>query len=75
MGRKRITAIHVHKTFDVQRRWRVNGLPEKIIYALEKGYTGFEYKLTSSDKKIVRAASNDLWKHGTAIETGGLYSC
>jgi hypothetical protein len=70
IGRKRITTISLHKTFDVRRAWSVKGLSDRVTYALAKGYRGFEYKLSRQDKRIMRAASNVLWKKAKGDRDG-----
>jgi hypothetical protein len=62
-GRGTIGNIYVTKTFDVNRRWRIDGGDEIgwVNFALSKGVKGFNYKLTRSDKNVIRKSSRELW--------------
>ena len=58
-----ITNIYVTKTFDVNKRWRIDADGEEtwVHFALKSGAQGFNYKLSPADKKAIRKASRELW--------------
>jgi hypothetical protein len=59
-----ITGIYVTKTFDVNKKWRIvaDGERSWVNFALTSGAHGFNYKLSTPDKKVIRKSSRLLWK-------------
>lgn len=59
-----ISRIYVTKTFDINKKWRIfaDGEQSWVNFALTSGARGFNYKLSRSDREVIRKSSHSLWK-------------
>jgi hypothetical protein len=71
-----IRGISVHKTLDVgaKQAVKLGGEREQVIFALESGFKGFNYRVSKSDKNVIRACSMELWSRGRGDQYGRVIS-
>jgi hypothetical protein len=73
---EKIGNISVLKTFDQETRWhtKVGRERQRVTFALQSGFKGFEYRLSKADKNAIRACSSALWKKADGDKSGRMIS-
>jgi hypothetical protein len=76
MQKNAIRSIFVYKTLDVGANQLVNigGDRERVTFALSSGFEGFDYRISKSDKSIIRACSKQLWSKARGDQEGRVIS-